>query len=157
MSAPARAAGCLAAVLVVSAVLAQAALGAGPPPLSADRSIPDLSSRYGSGAFGRWGVDRFGLPAYAYTIDPATAPQAHQSELAGSTDAWHQLGNDYLVADAHNSGYVQLWSQARAYQWINRYEPAAGHYAGGYGYLRLGDRTISSLYADRPPGARTHT
>ena len=155
MSAPARAAGCLAAVLVVSAVLAQAALGAGPPPLSADRSIPDLSSRYGSGAFGRWGVDRFGLPAYAYTIDPATAPQAHQSELAGSTDAWHQLGNDYLVADAHNSGYVQLWSQARAYQWINRYEPAAGHYAGGYGYLRLGDRTISTLYADRLPGART--
>ena len=155
MSAAARAAGCLAAVLVVSAVLAQAALGAGPPPLSGDRSIPDLSSRYGSGAFGRWGVDRFGLPAYAYTIDPATAPQAHQSELAGSTDAWHQLGNDYLVADAHNSGYVQLWSQARAYQWINRYEPAAGHYAGGYGYLRLGDRTISTLYADRPPGART--
>jgi Glycosyl hydrolase 36 superfamily, catalytic domain/Glycosyltransferase family 36 len=155
LSAPARAAGCLAAVLVVAVVLAPAALGAGPPPLSADRSLPDLSSRYGSGAFGRWGIDRFGLPAYAYTIDPATAPQAHQSELDGSTDAWHQLGNDYLVADAHNSGYVQLWSQARAYQWVNRYEPDAAHYAGGYGYLRLGGRTISTLFADRPPGART--
>ncbi len=145
----------LAVVVAVSAGLVPSALGAGPAPLSAERALPDLSARYGSGSFGRWGVDRFGLPAYAYTIDPATAPQAHQSELDGSTDAWHQLGNDYLVADAHNEGYVQLWSQARAYQWINRYDPDAGHYAGGYGYLRIGDRTISTLYADRPAGART--
>jgi Glycosyl hydrolase 36 superfamily, catalytic domain/Glycosyltransferase family 36 len=143
------------AALIGLAVLAPPALGAGPPPLSAQRTLPDLSSRYGSGSFGRWAVDRFGLPAYDYSIDPATAPQAHQSELNGSTDAWHQLGNDYLVADAHNEGYVQLWSQARAYQWINRYESDAGHFAGGYGYLRLGDRTISTLYADRPVGART--
>jgi hypothetical protein len=145
----------LAALLVLSAMLAPTALAAGPAPLSADRSLPDLGSRYGSGSFGRWGVDRFGLPSYGYTIDPATAPQAAQSELKGSTDAWHQLGNDYLVADAHNEGYVQLWSQARAFQWINRYDAAAGHYSGGYGYLRLPDRTISTLYADRPAGART--
>ena len=135
--------------------LAPSALAAGPPPLSSDRALPDLSARYGSGSFGTWTVDRFGLPAYRYAIDPATAPQAPQSELGGSTDAWHQLGNDYLVADAHNQGYVQLWSQARAYQWINRFEPSAGHYAGGYGYLRVGDRTISTLYADRAPGTRT--
>jgi Glycosyl hydrolase 36 superfamily, catalytic domain/Glycosyltransferase family 36 len=155
MRATALAGGFLAALLAVSALFASSALGAGPPPLSGDRGLPDLSARYGSGDFGRWGVDRFGLPAYSYTIDPATAPQAHQSELKGSTDAWHQLGNDYLVADAHNEGYVQLWSQARAYQWINRYESGAGHYAGGYGYLRLPGRTISTLYADRPAGART--
>jgi Glycosyl hydrolase 36 superfamily, catalytic domain/Glycosyltransferase family 36 len=145
----------LAALIALSALLAPQALAAGPPPLSADRSLPDLSSRYGSASFGRWTTDRFGLPAYLYAIDPATAPQAHQSELDGSTDAWHQIGNDYLVADAHNEGWVQLWSQARAYQWINRYEPDAGHFTGGYGYLRLGDRTISTLYADRPAGART--
>jgi hypothetical protein len=155
MKAPAILRRCLAAAFVVSALLAPQAAAAGPSPLSADRSLPDLSSRYGSGSFGRWGVDRFGLPAYSYAIDPATAPRAHQSELDGSTDAWHQLGNDYLVADAHNEGWVQLWSQARAYQWINRYEAGAGHYAGGYGYLRLGDRTISTLYADRPAGAAT--
>ena len=90
-----------------------------------------------------------GLPLHDRPGDRA---QAHQPELTGSTDAWHQLGNDYLVADAHNRGYVQLWSQDRAYQWVNRYEPAAGHYAGGYGYLRLGGRAISTLYADRPAG-----
>jgi hypothetical protein len=145
----------LAALLLLSAFAASPALAVGPPPLSADQSLPNLASRYGSGNFGRWQVDRFGLPAYSYTIDPSSAPQAHQSELAGSTDAWHQLGNDSLVADAHNLGYVQLWSQARAYQWVNRFEADAGHYAGGYGYLRLGDRTISTLYGDRPAGART--
>jgi hypothetical protein len=150
-----KAGGLLAAALVVSGLLVTPALAAGPARLSAERSLPDLSSRYGSGSFGRWGVDRFGLPSYGYTIDPATAPQAHQTELNGSTDAWHQLGNDYLVADAHNEGYVQLWSQARAYQWINRYDADAGHYSGGYGYLRLPGRTISTLYADRPAGART--
>jgi hypothetical protein len=145
----------LTSLALLSAWVVPQAVAAAPPPLSAERALPDLSSRYGSGSFGRWSVDGFGLPAYDYAIDPATAPQAHQSELNGSTDAWHQLGNDYLVADAHNEGYVQLWSQARAYQWINRYEPDAGHFAGGYGYLRLGDRTISTLYGDRPAGART--
>ncbi len=145
----------MAAALIVSGLLVPPALAAGPSPLSAARGLPDMSSRYGSGSFGRWGVDRFGLPSYGYTIDPATAPQAHQTELDGSTDAWHQLGNDYLVADAHNEGYVQLWSQARAYQWINRYDAASSHYSGGYGYLRLPGRTISTLYADRPAGART--
>ena len=128
------------------------ALAAGPPPLSADRSLPDVSSTFGSGSFGRWRVDGFGLPAYDYAIDPATAAQAHQSELNGSTDAWHQLGNDYLVADAHNEGYVQLWSQARAYQWINSYEAGAGHYAGGYGYLRA--RRPDHQHPVRRPASR---
>jgi hypothetical protein len=147
--------GLLAGVLLLSALAVAPSFAAGPAPLSADRSLPDLSARYGSGDFGRWRVDGFGLPVYDYSIDPATAPQAQQSELNGNTDAWHQLGNDYLVADAHNEGYVQLWSQARAYQWINRYEADAGHYAGGYGYLRVGDRTISTLFSDRATGAPT--
>ena len=45
-----------------------------------------------------------------------------------------------------------LWSQDRTYQWTNKAQPELGHHAGGYGYLRAGDRTISTLYADRPDG-----
>ncbi len=116
---------------------------------------PDITSSYGSGSFGRWKVDRFNLPFYRYAIDPETAPQARQPELGGNTDAWHQLGNDHIVATAHNDGRVQLWSQDRAFQWTNRNEPAADHFSGGYGYLGLSDQTISTLYADRPPDART--
>jgi Glycosyl hydrolase 36 superfamily, catalytic domain/Glycosyltransferase family 36 len=142
---------------VVGAALAAAPVAGadGPPRLSRDRAGLDVDSRYGSGAFGSWRVDRFGLPFYRYGIDPETDPRARQPELGGDTDAWHQLGNDHVVATAHNRGYVRLWSQDRAYEWTNRYEPESGHYAGGYGYLRIGDRTISTLYADRPPGART--
>ena len=104
--------------------------------------------------FGRWFTDRFGLPAYRYRIDEARDPRARRPELedvADPTDAWSQLGNDHVVANAYNHGYTQLWSQDRVYEWVNRYSAADGQYAGGFGYLRTGGRTISTLYADRPP------
>ena len=48
----------------------------------------------------------------------------------------------------HTRGQVQLWSQDRRYEWVNE--------QGGYGYLRRGDGSVvSTLYADRPAGART--
>ena len=115
----------------------------------------DISSSFGSGDFGSWRTDQFGLPSYRYVIDELRDPVARQPELAGSTDAWTQLGNDHIVADAYNHGYVQLWSQDRRYEWTNRYDAAARHFAGGYGYLRVGGRVLSTLYDDRPASART--
>jgi hypothetical protein len=137
---------------------AAAPTGRAPAPLSADRSPVHIHSSYGSGSFGRWRVDGFGLPAYRYAIDEQAAPQASQPELSGRadpSDAWHQLGNDHVVADAFNHGYTQLWSQDRRYEWTNLYQPGSDHFSGGYGYLRVGGRTISTLYPDRPAGART--
>jgi hypothetical protein len=139
-------------MLAIPAPSAVAATAGG---LSAKSSRVDVSSTRGSGAFGRWTVDGFGLPAYRYAIDEETNPDAAQPELAGRTDAWHQVGNDHIVANAYNHGYVQLWSQDRRYQWTNRFEPASDHLAGGFGYLRLGGKTISTMYDDRPAGART--
>ena len=144
-------AGALAGVLVAIAMPSPAAAAG----LSAKTPRVDVSSQRGSGAFGKWTVDRFGLPSYQYKIDEETDPDAAQPELAGSRDAWHQLGNDHIVADAFNHGYIQLWSQDRRYQWTNLYQPAADHFSGGYGYLHLGHRTISTMYDDRPRGART--
>ncbi len=120
-----------------------------------DASLPDVASSYGSGDFGRWTVDRFGLPAYRYTVDEQTDPVARQAELAGSTDAWSQVGNDRIKADAYNHGYVQLWSQDRLAQWIDRLDPAHDHLGGGFGYLNVDGRTTSTLYDDRPAGATT--
>ena len=119
------------------------------------RARADTRSTYGSGAFGTWATDAAGLPAYRYTLDQARSAFAPQAELAGSRDAWHQLGNDRTIATAHNDGFVQLWSQDRIYEWLNRADPANGHYAGGYGYLRLDGTTYSTLYADRAPGVKT--
>jgi hypothetical protein len=108
--------------------------------------------------FGRWIEDRYGLPAYSYRIDEARDPRALRVELedvADRTDAWSQLGNDHVVANAYNHGYTQLWSQDRVYEWVNRYSAAERQYAGGFGWLRTGGRTLSTLYADRPRGAAT--
>jgi hypothetical protein len=141
---------------LAAAALTGPALAAGPAPLSSERARVDIRSSAGSGIFGSWFVDGFGLPAYRYELDPARDARTRQPELGGSSDAWHQLGNDHVVATAHTRGHVRLWSQARSYQWVNPPDPAAGQHSGGYGYLRLADgRVISTLYADRPDGART--
>ena len=155
---------CLTAVLAASAVagvagLAAPALGACagpacPPPALSDAGAPtDLASSYGSGSFGRWLIDGFGLPVYRYTADETRDPNARQAELAGATRAQHQVGNDHIVAAAFNDGYTQLWSQDRLMQWANLFQPAERHYAGGFGWLRIGGRTLSTLYLDRPAGA----
>lgn len=145
-----------AALGLIAAPCAPALAASGAPgPLSADTSRADVSSTYGSGAFGQWTVDALGMPAYRYLVDERTFPAAAQPELAGSTDAWHQLGNDHVVADAFNHGYVQLWSQDRLYQWMNLYDGAHQHYAGGYGYLNVDGKVYSTLYADRDPSAST--
>ena len=128
---------------------------AAPAPLSADHRVADTASTYGSGHFGRWIDDGDGLPAYRYDIDEAKSAIAQQSELAGNTDAWSQVGNDRVVANAYNHGYVQLWSQDRLYQWTNFYDAAHDHFAGGFGWLNVGGKVTSTLYADRPAGART--
>jgi hypothetical protein len=143
----------VAALALTLLVFAATARGAVPPPLSSDPARAEVASTYGSGSFGVWTTDALGLPAYRYTTDEAVAPRAAQPELAGSRDAWHQLGNDHIVADAFNHGYTQLWSQDRFYEWMNKADPAHDHFAGGYGYLRLGGRTYSTLYSDRAPGA----
>ena len=117
--------------------------------------LPQIASTYGSGDFGRWVVDHFGLPSYRYTVDQQTDPLARQAELAGGTDAWSQVGNDRVKADAFNHGYTELWSQDRLAQWINSLDPSHRHEGGGYGYLNVDGKVISTLYDDRPQGATT--
>ena len=141
------------AVLVVAPPAGVGARQSGPAPLSADQSAPDVASAVGSGSFGRWIVDRFGLPVYRYDVDEQVAPRARQPELNGGTAAQHELGNDHITAAALNDGYTQFWSQDRLAQWANRFMPDRRHYAGGFGYLNVGGRVLSTLYLDRPRGA----
>lgn len=117
--------------------------------------LPPIDSTYGSGDFGQWSVDGFGLPAYRYTVDEQTHPVARQAELAGGTDAWSQVGNDRVKADAFNHGYTELWSQDRLAQWVNEIDPAQRHMGGGYGYLNVDGTVISTLYDDRPQASTT--
>jgi hypothetical protein len=141
----------LAVALALLPAPSSAARPKAPLPLSAISSRVPIGSTYGSGSFGRWGVDGFGLPDYTYTLNEETAPQAAQPELAGNRAAWHQLGNDRVVADAFNHGYVQLWSQDQLYQWMNYYQASTDHFSGGYGYIDLNGHSWSTLYLDRQP------
>ncbi|HEV7730790.1 MAG TPA: hypothetical protein VGR62_01445 [Candidatus Binatia bacterium] len=137
---------------VVAAVLSMSltASAEAPPPLSSADRPTRIDSTYGSGSFGSWHVDRFGLPAFRYDVDQRTDPRARQPELADATSAQHQVGNDHIVAAAFNDGHVQLWSQARLSQWANRWDEASRHFAGGFGYLRVDGTVASTLYLDRP-------
>ena len=109
---------------------------------------------FGDDHFGHWITDTFGLPAFEYTADEATDPAARWNDGTGvSTSFWHQVGNDRVVADAFNDGYVELWDGERQYRSGNYYDAAAQQYAGGFGYLRVGDAQWSTLYLDRPAGA----
>lgn len=115
---------------------------------------PGWDTSYGNDHFGHWLVDRFGLPAFEYTIDEATDPAAIWNNSSGAhNDFWHQIGNDRVVATAFNHGYVQLWDQERQYRWSNLYEASTNHYAGGFGYVNDGSQAWSTLYSDRPAGA----
>ncbi len=145
----------MAAACAALAILAPTALAA-PPLLSRDHSATRIDSSYGNGHFGSWQVDQFGLPIFRYSLDEAVDPRAKQPEIyrrTDTTDAWHQVGNDHLHANAYNHGYLELWSQDRLMQWANRYDAANRHYAGGYGYLNVGGKVFSTLYADRPQGS----
>ena len=65
----------------------------------------EATKAYGSGYFGEWITDPFGLPAYGYTCNQITDPKALSpvhKEWRSPTDHTHQVGNDRLVAAVSN-------------------------------------------------------
>jgi hypothetical protein len=138
--------------LLVAGAAALAAVSAGASPAAAAGSARVLPSPFGSGDFGRWQTDRFGLPAYQYTGGPASASMG-PTQPGGASEIEHQLGNDHVVANAADAGYVELWSQDRLYQWVNHYDAATQHFAGGYGYLKVGGQVVADLAQGLPRDA----
>ena len=104
---------------------------------------------YGSGSFGEWMDDEFGLPAFHYTCDPVHDPKAVTAVKPGilsTTDHIHQVGNDRVVAVVSNYGVVQLRQDEGAPKFLNDYQPERGQYGGGIGYLTDGTETLSTFY-----------
>ncbi|MBI4361973.1 MAG: hypothetical protein HY558_02255 [Euryarchaeota archaeon] len=93
----------------------------------------EMRTPYGSGGHGRWTTDPWGLPAYDYThADP---------------HPWHQVGNDRITAAASAGEGVQLFTWETGAKWLNACD--RGHLAGGFGYLRCGDRILPTTGAPR--------
>ncbi len=77
----------------------------------------------GSGHLGQWTGDAVGLPAYDFTVEERCDPAAHaySPRTTSLHDPIHLIGNGRgLVAMAHASGGVEIYSQDRGHKWINR-------------------------------------
>jgi len=107
---------------------------------------------YGSGSFGKWVVDEYGLPAYKYTLRQEKDPRAlwWNSELRDRREHWHQIGNSRITAAVFNEGYIQLFSQENGFKWLNYYSEQENNYAGGFSYLYDGEHGWSTAYKFRP-------
>jgi hypothetical protein len=104
---------------------------------------------YGSGSFGEWIEDEFGLPAFRYTCDQTRDPKAVTQVGPGilsSTDHVHQVGNDRLVAIVSNYGHVQVRQDEGAPKFLNSYSPERSQFGGAIGYLTDGTETMSTFY-----------
>src|SRR6202035_3100158 len=114
------------------------------PPTSGD------SKAYGSGHFGEWITDQFGLPAYRYTcnqlVDPKALTPVHKQWRAAA-DHTHQVGNDRIIAAVSNYGYIQVRQDEGSPKFLNDYSPEHGHYGGGIGFLTDGTNVLSTYYS----------
>lgn len=107
---------------------------------------------YGSGYFGEWVQDKFGLPAFHYTCDQITDPKAVTPVNPGvlsSTEHIHQVGNDRIVAIASNYGHVRVRQDEGAPKFLNDHAPDRGCFGGGIGYLTDGKVSLSTYYTGK--------
>lgn len=112
---------------------------------------------YGSGNFGRWIVDEFGLPAYEYTLLQEKEDIAlwWNSEHKERTEHWHQIGNSRISAAAYNYGYIQLFTQEGGFKWINYYDEDELNLGGGFSFIQNGEKIWSTAYKYRPENSKT--
>ncbi|MFX0045305.1 MAG: GH36-type glycosyl hydrolase domain-containing protein [Candidatus Hermodarchaeota archaeon] len=105
---------------------------------------------FGSGHFGEWIEDEFGLRAYRYTCNQTKDPKAvsPMSEVwRPKTDHIHQVGNDRLVAVVSNYGHVQVRQDEGSPKFLNDFDPSTYHFGGGFGYLTDGESFLSTYYS----------
>ena len=131
------------------------AVAPSPSPSAPGSTVSTNLKAYGSGDFGEWIEDEFGLPAYHYTCDQTTDPRAVtpvHTVWRSPTDHTHQVGNDRVVAAASNYGYVQVRQDEGSPKFLNDYSPERSQYGGGIGYLTDGRVVLSTFY---PGNAKT--
>lgn len=76
---------------------------------------------FGSGSFGQWKEDRFGLPCtQSLSVNPNL----------------HQVGNDRLIGMAKADGSLSIRQDEGGPQWLQAVEPAVGQHGGALGYLQ---------------------
>src|SRR5260370_7667593 len=108
---------------------------------------------YGSGYFGEWIEDEFGLPGFHYTCDQIHDPKAVTQVNPGilsSTEHIHQVGNDRLVAIVSNYGHVRVRQDEGAPKFLADYVPVRGWFAGAIAHLPHPHAILSTFYPAHP-------
>lgn len=104
---------------------------------------------YGSGHFGQWIDDEFGLPAFRYTCNQVNDPLAEtplKPGILGSTEHLHQVGNDRITALASNFGHLRVRQDEGCPKILNDLDPETSQFAGGIGYLTDGQESLGTWY-----------
>jgi hypothetical protein len=117
----------------------------------------------GSGIFGEWQLDELGLPAYLYGLDqrrdaragyPVTERAPDGSEL-DPREHWAAFGNRRINAMFLNDGMIEVVTQDRGVEFLDKLDLAQSNLAGGFGYLDDGESSWSTAYRWRPAFATT--
>lgn len=119
-------------------------------PTASLSSQANTAKAYGSGHFGNWITDSFGLPAYQYTcnqIADAKAVSPVDKAWRSPTDHTHQVGNDRVVAAVSNYGYVQVRQDEGSPKFLNDYCPQENRYGAGIGFLADNEIVLSTYYS----------
>ena len=110
----------------------------------------EAGKAYGSGHFGEWIEDEFGLPAYRYTCDQTTDPKAVTKVtpgILGEREHVHQVGNDRVTAIVSNYGHVRVRQDEGGPKFLNDFAPEMGQFGGGIGWLTGGPEMLGTFYA----------
>ena len=107
---------------------------------------------FGSGNFGRWFTDVFGLPAYEYDCMQSINPIAKTNTSGNdSIDHFHQVGNDRITLTAHNGGYLQYFIADRGLEWISFHDLENFCLGGGICFIEKDGKIWSDLYNSNVP------
>lgn len=117
----------------------------------------------GSGIFGRWVLDLRGAPAYDYRLDQhadarASYPVSEKGddgEPLDRRDHWAAFGNQRVNAHFFNDGMIELVTQDRGVEYLNKLDESEHAWAGGFGWLSDGEERWCTAYKWRPKAART--
>lgn len=131
------------------------------PNLDDPRQFRDCS--LGSGIFGRWVIDDRGRPAYDYRLDQhadaraayPVSERAPDGEALDRRDHWAAFGNHRVNAHVFNDGMIELVTQDRGVEYLNKLDESKQAFAGGFGWLSDGDERWCTAYKWRPKSART--
>lgn len=145
---------------------AAAATGAAAP-LAPCTSDPNDLRRFaecddGGGIYGRWILDRYGMPAFQYELDERTDPRGVRPNSEDvfplnkkRTDHFHVMGNARVNFVAVDDGYVTLFGDERGPAFTNRFSEEQQNLGGGFSYVKDGANAYATMFKYAPSAART--